>query len=156
MVPVGDSITPGTLAELAKVEERVTAIPVTDPRSIAQVLSLATVLDPEGRVAALPEEAQARILRNKLELIALSPQAQLLRSFWNSQTGEARILVRLLEQQPAATKARIFREAEARARAEFGPVGVLDGSFLPHDPDHRGGHRHPVDHVFLVGGRGSS
>ena len=85
MVPVGDSITPGTLAELAKVEERVKAIPVTDPRSIAQVLSLATVLDPEGRIAALPEEAQARILRNKLELIALSPQAQLLRSFWNSR-----------------------------------------------------------------------
>ena len=127
VVPVGASITPGTLAELAKVEERVKAIPVTEARSIAHVLSLATVLDPEGRVAALPEEAQARILRNKLELIALSPQAQLLRSFWNSQTGEARILVRLLEQQPAATKARIFREAEAQARAEFGPAAFLTG-----------------------------
>ena len=120
VVPVGASITPGTLAELAKVEERVKAIPVTDPRSIAQVLSLATVLDPEGRVAALPEEAQARILRNKLELIALSPQAQLLQSFWNSQTGEARILVRLHEQQPAATKARIFREAEAQPAPSSG------------------------------------
>ena len=32
VVPVGESITPGTLAELAKVEERIKAIPVTDPR----------------------------------------------------------------------------------------------------------------------------
>ena len=48
-------------------------------------------------------------------------------SFWNSQTREARILVRLLEQQPASTKARIFREAEAQARAEFGPSAFLTG-----------------------------
>ena len=127
VVPAGDTITPGTLAELAAAEERVRAIPVSDPRSIAQVLSLATVLDPEGRVAALPDEAQTRILQNKLELISLSPQAQLLHSFWNSKTGEARILVRLLEQQSTGIKARIFHEAEAQARAEFGPKSFLTG-----------------------------
>ena len=127
VVPVGDSITSRVLAQLASVQERVKAIPVADPRSIAQVLSLATLLDPEGRVAALPEEAQDRILRNKLELIVLSPQAQLLHSFWNPRTGEARILVRLLERQPAATKARIFHEAEALGRAEFGPATFLTG-----------------------------
>jgi predicted RND superfamily exporter protein len=127
VVPVGDSITSQVLAQLASVQERVKAIPVADPRSIAQVLSLATVLDPEGRVAALPEDAQDRILRNKLELIALSPQAQLLHSFWNPRTGEARILVRLLEQQPTATKARIFHEAEALSSAEFGPATFLTG-----------------------------
>ncbi len=127
VVPVGTEVTPRTLVDLAAVEDRVLAIPVSDPRSIAQVLSLATVLDPEGRVAALPEDAQIRILRNKLDLIALSPLAKLLQSFWNSRTGEARILVRLLEQQPAATKARIFREAEAQARARFGPTSFLTG-----------------------------
>ncbi len=117
VVPVGTAITPGALARLQDVERQVAAIPVSDRRAIAQVLSLATVLDPDGRLAALPEESQARILTNKLELIALSPQAQLLGSFWNPETGDARVLVRLLEQQPAPTKTRIFREAEAAASA---------------------------------------
>jgi predicted RND superfamily exporter protein len=127
VVPVGDSITPKTLGALSNFESRVKAIPVSSPKAIAQVLSLATVLDPEGRIGALPEEAQARVLQNKLDLIGLSPQAQLLRSFWNPETREARILVRLLEQQPAPTKARIFHEAETAARDGFGPRSYLTG-----------------------------
>ena len=71
------------LAMLGDVGRQIAAIPVPDPRAISQVLSLATVLDPDGRIAALPEAAQARILTNKVELISLSPQAQLLRTFWN-------------------------------------------------------------------------
>jgi predicted RND superfamily exporter protein len=127
VVPAPDPITPRTLAELKGVEGRISSIPVPNPRSIAQVLSLATVLDPERRLGLLPAEAQARIISDKLELIGLSPQAQLLRGFWNAQAGELRILVRLLEQQPAATKARIFREAEEAAQAVFGPSSVLTG-----------------------------
>jgi len=127
VVPVGPVITPGALSRLQDVERRVEAIPVADPRAISQVLSLATVLDPDGRLAALPEESEARILTNKLELISVSPQSHLLRSFWNSQTGDARVLVRLLEQQPAPTKARIFGEAEAAARAVFGQPTFLTG-----------------------------
>jgi predicted RND superfamily exporter protein len=127
VAPAPGPIRPSRLAELKGVEERISSISVPHPRSIAQVLSLATVLDPEGRLGQLPLEAQARILTDKLELIGLSPQAQLLRGFWNAQTGEVRILVRLLEQQPAATKARIFREAETAARRVFGPSAVLTG-----------------------------
>jgi predicted RND superfamily exporter protein len=127
VVPAGATVTPESLAALKQVEQQVKSISVPDPRSIAQVLSLATVLDPEGRLAELPVEKQARILTNKMELIALSPQAQLLHSFWNSGTGEARIMVRLLEQQSAPVKARIFREAESRAQAVFGPASYLTG-----------------------------
>jgi predicted RND superfamily exporter protein len=127
VVPVGKSISPPALAQLADVERRVAEIPVPDRRAIAQVLSMATILDPDGRIAPLPEAAQARILANKIELIRLSPQAQLLRSFWNPETGDARVLVRLLEQQPAPTKTRIFREAEDAARAVFGPTAFLTG-----------------------------
>jgi predicted RND superfamily exporter protein len=127
IVPIGPKLTPGALAKLAEVQRRIQAIPRIDPAAIAQVLSLATVLDPEGRIAALPEESQTRILGSKLELIRLSPQAQLLRSFWNQDTGEARLLMRLREQQPAPTKARIFREAEAAARDVFGTSAFLTG-----------------------------
>jgi predicted RND superfamily exporter protein len=127
VVTTGPAVTPPVLDGLAQVERQIKALPLSDPRSIAQVLSVATVLDPEGRIAALPEDSQARIIANKLELIALSPQARLLRSFWNPRAGQARILVRLLEQQPAPTKARIFRDAEAAARASFGPSAFLTG-----------------------------
>jgi predicted RND superfamily exporter protein len=127
VVPVGKLVTPDAVARLQNLERQVAAIRVADPRAIAQVLSLATVLDPDDRIAALPEESQARIITNKLDLIAVSPQAHLLRSFWNSETGEARVLVRMLEQQPAPTKSRIFREAESAARAGFGSSAFLTG-----------------------------
>jgi predicted RND superfamily exporter protein len=127
VVTTGREVTPRVLQGLEEVERQVKSIPVSDPRSIAQVISLATVLDPEGRIAALPQESQARILSNKLDLIALSPQALLMRSFWNPELGQARVLVRVLEQQPAPTKARIFRDAESAARASFGPSAFLTG-----------------------------
>ena len=47
---------PGRWVELGDVGDRqIATIPVPDPRAISQVLSLATVLDPDGRIAALPE-----------------------------------------------------------------------------------------------------
>lgn len=127
VVPLGKEVTPDSIARLKRLEQAVAAIPVPEPRSIAQVISLATVLDPEGKLAALPDEAEARILANKLDLIALSPQAQLMHSLWNADTGEARVMIRLLEQQPAPTKSRIFHEAEAAAREDFGPASYLTG-----------------------------
>jgi predicted RND superfamily exporter protein len=131
VVPVGRELTPVALAELGEVERKIAAIPTADPRAIAQVLSLATVLDPEGRLAALPEASRARVLQSKLDLIAESPQGDLLRSFWNAEKGESRILVRLLEQQPAPAKSRIFHEAEVIAKRVFGPSSFLTGlSFL--------------------------
>ena len=95
------------------------------------MLSIATVLDPDRRLAALSVDRQERILADKLELIAASPQNALLRSFWNSETGESRLLVRLKEQQPAPDKSRIFRQATMAAADVFGPLSYLTGlSFL--------------------------
>ncbi|WP_240907007.1 efflux RND transporter permease subunit [Paludisphaera rhizosphaerae] len=119
------------IAKLDRVGRTIRGLEPENPRAIAQVLSLATVMDPDGRIAALDEQARARVLAGKLELIEASPQASLLRSFWNPEAKETRILVRLLEQQPAAAKASIFHRAEEAARAEFGPEAHLTGlSFL--------------------------
>jgi predicted RND superfamily exporter protein len=131
VVPLGPALTPEILTELRGVEERIRAIRVADPRAVAQVLSLATVLDPDARLAGLPADRRSRLLADKLDLIAASPQGELLRSFWNSDAGLTRFLIRLKEQQPAPDKARIFREATADAAGVFGPACYLTGlSFL--------------------------
>ncbi|HZW30875.1 MAG TPA: MMPL family transporter [Isosphaeraceae bacterium] len=131
IVPVGPSLTPEVLSELKGIEERIRAIRVSDPAAIAQVLSLATVLDPDGRLASLPDDRQGRLLAEKLELIAASPQSELLRGFWNPEAGATRFLIRLKEQQPAPDKTRIFRLSAAAAAEVFGPSSYLTGlSFL--------------------------
>jgi len=131
VVPAGKSLSPGVLHDLKLVEDRIGTIRVSDPNAIAQVLSLATVLDPDGRLAALPNERRDRTLADKLELIAASPQNELLRSFWNADTGQTRIMIRMMEQMPAPDKSRIFREATAAGAQIFGPTTFLTGlSFL--------------------------
>jgi predicted RND superfamily exporter protein len=131
VVPLGPALAPGRLHDLKVVEDRIREIRVSDPQALAQVLSLATVLDPDGRLAALPADRQDRILADKLALIAASPQSELLRSFWNADTGETRFLIRLKEQQPAPDKTRIFRDATAAAAETFGSKSYLTGlSFL--------------------------
>jgi predicted RND superfamily exporter protein len=131
VVPVGKALSPASLHDLEVVANRIHAIDVGDPHAIAQVLSLATVLDPDGRLAALPKDGQERTLADKLELIAASPQDELLRSFWNADTGQTRILIRMKEQMPAPDKSRIFREATVAGAQVFGPTTFLTGlSFL--------------------------
>jgi len=130
VVPVGPSLSPETLHQLKGVEDRIREIRVSDPQGVAQVLSLATVLDPDGRMAAMPADRQDRLLADKLELIAASPQNELMRSFWNAVTRETRLLIRLKEQQPASDKTRIFREATAAAALTFGPSSYLTGLSL--------------------------
>ncbi len=131
VVPMGKTISSKSLSDLRAVEERIRGIRVSDPAAVAQVLSLATVLDPDGRLAALPRDRQDRLLTDKLELIASSSQNGLLPSFWNPETGDTRILIRLKEQQPAPDKTRIFRLATAAAAETFGPSSYLTGlSFL--------------------------
>ena len=131
VVPLGRSISARGLLDLGRVESRIREIRATDPQAIAQVLSLATVLDPDRRLAALPVERQERIVADKLDLITASPQNALLRSFWNPETGEARFLIRLKEQQPAPDKSRIFRQSTTAAADVFGPSSYLTGlSFL--------------------------
>ncbi len=136
VVPAPDQIDPATLAKFRSVNTALVG-PGENSESnralpgVTSVLSVATVLDPEGRIAALPVESATRILTTKLELIAASPQAELLRGFLNPDTHQARILVRLVEQQPTERKSAIFRAATSATDAAFGPRSYLTGlSFL--------------------------
>jgi uncharacterized protein len=131
VVPVGKAVTGEVLTKLKRVEDKIRGIRASDPQAVSQVLSLATVLDPDGRLAALPADRGTRLLADKLSLIAASPQSDLLRGFWNPDAQQCRLLVRLKEQQPAPDKARIFRMATDAAVADFGPTSYLTGlSFL--------------------------
>jgi predicted RND superfamily exporter protein len=131
VVPVGQAISPRLLQDLKQVDARIRRIPVADPHAIAQVLSVATLLDPDDRLARLPSSRAHDLLKDKLDLIAASGQRTLLRGFWNTETGESRMLIRLKERQPAPEKTKIFRMATAAATDQFGPASYLTGlSFL--------------------------
>jgi len=128
IVPVGETIGPEELAKFARFGRDYAGSPtVVDREGTPRPLSLATVLDPDGRLAKAGPDSTARLLATKLDLIAASPQADLLKSFWNRETGQARILVRLLEQQPANAKTAAFDRAVALARDSFGPASSLTG-----------------------------
>ena len=124
LVPVPGPIDPATLDKFRAVERGLLEGDSNRPRA-SQALSLSTILDPDRRIEALPAASAARILAAKLELIAASPQAELLKNFLNPATKQARIIVRLVEQQPAPDKSAIFADATRLARTAFG-----DGSYL--------------------------
>ena len=65
VVPVGQTLSVASLHDLKVVEDRIAGDPGQRSEAIAQVLSLATVLDPDGRLAALPEDRQERIARRQ-------------------------------------------------------------------------------------------
>jgi hypothetical protein len=88
------------------------------------------LLDPDGRLCALPGDRPEKLIADKLDLIAASPQSGLLRSFWNAETGESRLLIRLKEQQSAPDKMKIFRLATEAAAQHFGPTSYLTGLSL--------------------------
>jgi predicted RND superfamily exporter protein len=127
VVPVGKTLDPDALARFRRVERSIAEFRLHGEPAVSNVVSAATVLDPDGRLAKLPPESFARTIAAKLDLIAVSPQADLLKGFWNAEAGEARILVRLMEQQPAGDKVAIFDHAVAEARATFGPSSYLTG-----------------------------
>jgi len=127
VVPVAKGIDVPTVERFRAVEQAVRGIKVRGDAAVKNVLSLATVLDPDGRLAALDPDAAGRMVAAKLDLIALTPQAELLDGFWNRQTGEARVLVRLREQQPAADKVAIFTQSLDAAKRAFGPESFLTG-----------------------------
>jgi len=134
VVPFDREVTTGSLDKLRKFEASLTEGNPGVPRA-DYVLSLATVLDPDRRFATMAPEVARRILATKLDLILSSPQAELLSGFWNRDhdpdRGQARVLVRLREQQPTSAKNAIFGRAVADARADFGPSSYLTGlSFL--------------------------
>ena len=123
VVPFGREVTRESLAKLHRLEAAITTGDARSPHA-DYALSLATVLDPDGRFADMPPDAARRILATKLDLILASPQAELLSGFWNRDhdpdRDSARVLVRLVEQQSTGAKNAIFRRAEESGRAEFG------------------------------------
>ena len=131
VVPLSSPVDEAKLTELKSVEARINDLQLDGKKAVTSVISLATVLDPDGRIGQLAPAASSAVLATKLDLIALTPQAELLNGFWNAKTGEARILVRLLEQQPAPDKLAIFNHALGSARKAFGAKSYLTGlSFL--------------------------
>ncbi|HEV3120342.1 MAG TPA: MMPL family transporter, partial [Isosphaeraceae bacterium] len=127
VVHAGKEINLEMLDRLRELDTKVSGLRLGSSPAVTSVLSLATILDPERRLAALPPAQGAHALRSKLDLIGAMPQVELLRSFWNSETGWARVMVRVVEQQPASTKEATFAESERLAQAEFGPDAVLTG-----------------------------
>ena len=132
VAPIPEKLTSATLEKFKRIEQEATdSGPDGQKPSASYVLSLATVLDPDQRFQALSAEAADRVLSAKLELIAASPQAELLRGFWNPETHQTRILVRLVEQQPSPRKNAIFETVMAATTQAFGPESFLTGlSFL--------------------------
>jgi predicted RND superfamily exporter protein len=126
LVPASGPVGPATLAKCRSVERGLLGGKPGGPKA-SLVLSLATILDPDGRIEKLPEASAARVLAAKLDLISASPQAELLRGFLNPEARQARIIVRLVEQQPAPDKSAIFADATRLARQAFGESSYLTG-----------------------------
>jgi predicted RND superfamily exporter protein len=128
IVPTDGEITPETLERIRTLDRAVLEIP--PPRNsegIAYVTSLATVLDPDERLAELDPERAAWLLETKLDLISATPQAELLGSFWDPETGWARSMVRLSESQSAPAKIFLFDQAESLARDRYDDRAYLTG-----------------------------
>ncbi len=60
VVPAGTTLDRGALERFRKVERSIAAAREPGAATAAHVQSLATVLDPDGRLAALPDEVCAR------------------------------------------------------------------------------------------------
>jgi len=121
VVPCGPRLSLETLAAYRSLENSIRELKGSDGSSVNQVLSLATVLDPEGRLAELPAAQAEAALATKLDLITRAPQANLLKNFWSPlepdrpESGWARLVMRIQEQTPAPVKAAIFSQATALA-----------------------------------------
>ncbi|GIW86949.1 MAG: membrane protein [Isosphaeraceae bacterium] len=108
------------LREFWRLDQRLRTLRGENGALFDQVVSPATVLDPEGKIAALDDERAAEALRIKLELIGSSPQAALLRNFVSEGPGGgwARVVLRLSERRPALEKQAAFEAALAAVAEE--------------------------------------
>ena len=117
VVPIGSKLTMEVLAAQRDLENQIRDLNRGGESEVSQVLSLATVLDPEGKLAKLPQAQAAAALETKLDLISRAPQANLLKNFWSPldpakpETGWARLVIRIQEQIPAPAKAAVFQSA---------------------------------------------
>jgi predicted RND superfamily exporter protein len=121
VVPAGSELDLPTLAVHRELTQAVSGLKRAGGPAVSQVVSLATVLDPEGTLAALPPARGEEALGIKLDLIRSSPQGALLKGFWSPRvegdprSGWARLVVRVPEAQPALEKEKTFDEAVALA-----------------------------------------
>ncbi|MDX2037117.1 MAG: MMPL family transporter [Isosphaeraceae bacterium] len=131
VVPLERGVDADALAALDAVGDALTRGPGP---AASRVLTLATILDPDRRLAELAPEARNRLIAAKLELIGATPQAELLAGFLSRDDAgrtSTRLLVRLVEQQPAGDKSALFDRAARSARERFGSDVELTGlSFL--------------------------
>jgi predicted RND superfamily exporter protein len=128
VVPVGQELDPAMLEKFRAMDGAIASIPGAGGEpAVNNILSLHKVIDPEDRMAGLPDDRRKWLLETKLDLVASSPQASLLRNFYNPEAGRARTLVRLREQQPSPAKERTFDAALAAGRDQFGPEAELTG-----------------------------
>lgn len=116
-----EKVDPASLDRFRELERLVGSIRQADgSEAVTRVISPAAVLDPDRKLSA-------SALKTKIELISASPQADLLRGFWNPREHKARTLVRVYERRPATEKLATFRRAEIDARELFGPKAFLTG-----------------------------
>ena len=125
VVPTRPPLTMETLAAFRDLERGI--IEKTGEDATSGILSLATALDPDGTLQALPAETAERVLAAKLDLIASVPQGEAIRSFWNPEQGWARMMVRVSERREASAKVATFERALAEARSRFGETSYLTG-----------------------------
>jgi predicted RND superfamily exporter protein len=119
VVPAGETPTLAALAPFRALGAEVERLTIRGRPAVNQVLSPATVLDPEGKLARLPAEQGRIALEAKLDLIAAAPQGTLLRQFWSADadgSSWARLVMRVSEREPALDKEQIFGEALGLAR----------------------------------------
>ncbi len=131
VVPAPREMNSASLARFAELDRDLAGVRRDGRPAITRTISLATVLDPDGRLLKLSKDRADEAVAIKLDLISASPQASFLNSFWNRDEGLSRVLVRISEQQEAVAKKRTFREALGLARSRFGPESSVTGlSFL--------------------------
>lgn len=123
VVPVGKSLDMPDIAAQQKLGRAIEALRRDNQPAVSQVISLATVLDPQAKLAALPPAQGDFALRTKLDLIANAPQGVLLKSFWSPlvegqpDSGWARIVLRVSERTRADQKEVTFNQARALAES---------------------------------------
>jgi predicted RND superfamily exporter protein len=128
VVPVGPRVELEALAKFRALDQELRRLPsIEGVPAVSNVVSLATVLDPDGKLAELSPARRASALALKMELITGSRQSELLKQFWNPEAKVARTMVRLLEQQAASTKGATFDRALRLTRSSFGPKSYLTG-----------------------------
>ena len=127
-VPLDEGLESKALGRLQEFERRLKAAAERNPRlRFTQIVSAATVLDPEHRLDTQAEAVRNEVLTSKLELIARSRQSELMQGFWSPKEKLARIVIRIPEQQIADDKDREFKLALDSAKSIFGEKSFLTG-----------------------------